>query len=134
MSKYTPHGLRHLKKPIKIPSPQRKGLKPDDLTTQYNREILLLYLDLAVDTSERILDCDIKLSERLKIQAAQNNLYGLSEIVKTSLRDKTVEIHEDRVYFISEVVALCTLVKPKFFKKIQKWFVERIKSINGITK
>jgi len=107
-------------------------LKKDKALIQYHREVLLLLTDLCIDTSERLLDSEIQTFERLNVQKCQNELYKINEVVKKKLSESTAEMHEDRVEFVTEMIALCTLVKPKFFKKAQSWFDEQIKRLHGM--
>ena len=132
MTKYIPQSLRNHLPQQKIDMPERSKLNGDKALLRYHREILLLYIDLAVDTSERILDCEIPLFERLNVQSSQNELYKMSEVVKASLSKETEEMHEDRVAFTTEIIALTTLVKPKFYKKMQDWFQQIIKNMHSL--
>lgn len=140
MRKYVPQKLRnYVQQSPKVKMPQRDVKTYNKELTKYYREILLLYCDLAIDTSEKLLDSEISPLERLQVQKSQNELYAISEVVKkmffntsSSTSDTSGEVHEDRVAFVTEITALATLVKPKFFKKVQKWFVETVRNINGL--
>ena len=132
--RYIPFALRQQPKKKKVILPKRKEslLKKDKALIQYHREMLLLLTDLCIDTSERLLDSEIQTFERLNVQKCQNELYKINEVVKKILSESTTEMHEDRVEFVTEMIALCTLVKPKFFEKAQAWFVEQIKRLHGM--
>ena len=112
--------------------PVRKVLSRDAALIQYNKEILLLYTDLAIATAEQLLDSEISPVERLHIQAAQNELYNMNKIITANFSKKTAELHDDRVDFLSEVMSICTLVKPKFFEKVQNWLIERVRIMHNL--
>lgn len=116
----------------KVKMPVRKVLNKDAALIQYNKEVLLLYTDLAIATSEQLLDSEITPTERLHIQAAQNELYNMNKIITANFSKKMADLHEDRVDFLSEVMAICTLVKPKYFQKIQNWLIEKVRFMHNL--
>ena len=130
--KYIPHAFRSIapKKTVKLP--KRKVLNYDEEMLEYHRETLLLFTDMAINTAESVLESDIILAERVAVQTVQSELYKLNETVKERMRERTQEIHEDRVDFLTEMMALCTLVKPKHYKTAQAWFVQKIKDLHKL--
>ena len=116
----------------KVKMPVRKVLNRDAALIQYNKEVLLLYTDLAIATSEQLLDSEITTAERLHIQAAQNELYNMNKIITANFSKKMADLHDDRVDFLSEVMAICTLVKPKYFQKIQNWLIEKVRFMHNL--
>ena len=130
--KYIPHAFRSIapKKTVKLP--KRKVLSHDEEMLEYHRETLLLFTDMAINTAESVLDSDIVFAERIAVQTVQSELYKLNETVKERMRERTQEIHEDRVDFLTEMMALCTLVKPKHYKTAQAWFVKKIKDLHKL--
>lgn len=129
---YIPHAFRSLapKKTVKLP--KRRVLNHDEEMLEYHRETLLLFTDMAINTAESILDSNIVVAERIAVQKVQDNLYKLNETVKGRMKEITNELHEDRVDFLTEMMSLCTLVKPKDFEKTQKWMVQKVKDLHKL--
>lgn len=135
--KYIPHAFRSIanNNPAKgVKMPKREVITQDRLLIQYYKEIFIMYVDLAIDAAEKVLDSDIDIMERFHLQTTQNDLYKINEIVKAGLRKQTAEKHENRVDFITEIVSLCTLVEPKHFAMMQKTVVNRIEELRGLKK
>lgn len=131
--KYIPQAFRSLAPaPKKVKLPQRKVLTHDQEMLEYHRETLLLFTDMAINTSESILDSDIIMAERIAVQKVQNELYKLNETVKKNMHERTQDLHEDRVDFLTEMMALCTLVKPKDFQKTQNWMIKKVKELHKL--
>jgi hypothetical protein len=116
----------------KVKMPVRKVLSRDAALIQYNKEVLLLYTDLAIAAAEQLLDSEITPIERLHIQASQNQLYDMNKIITSNFSKKMADLHDDRVDFLSEVMTICTLVKPKFFEKVQNWLIERVRIMHNL--
>ena len=128
-----PQKLRpYVNQPKKVKMPVRKVLSRDAALIQYNKEVLLLYTDLAIAAAEQLLDSEITPIERLHIQASQNQLYDMNKIITSNFSKKMAELHDDRVDFLSEVMSICTLVKPKFFEKVQNWLIERVRIMHNL--
>ena len=134
---FVPQKLRGYSQPLptrKVKMPKREVITQDRLLILYYKEIFIMYVDLAIDAAEKVLDSDIDIMERFHLQTTQNDLYKINEIVKAGLRKQTAEKHENRVDFITEIVSLCTLVEPKHFEKMQKAVVNRIEELRGLKK
>ena len=116
----------------KVKMPVRKVLSRDAALIQYNKEVLLLYTDLAIAAAEQLLDSEITPIERLHIQASQNQLYDMNKIITSNFSKKMADLHDDRVDFLSEVMTICTLVKPKFFEKVQNWLIEKVRIMHNL--
>ena len=134
---FVPQKLRGYVQPLptrKVKMPKREVITQDRLLIQYYKEIFIMYVDLAIDAAEKVLDSDIDIMERFHLQTTQNDLFKINEIVKAGLRKQTAEKHENRVDFITEIVSLCTLVEPKHFEKMQKAVVNQIEELRGLKK
>lgn len=130
--KYIPQAFRSIpnNNPAKgVKMPKREVLTKDRELIQYYKEIFILYVDLAINASEKVLDSEIDIMERIHLQKTQNDLFHINEIVKSGLRDQVKENHENRVDFVAEMVALCTLIHPKYFHKVQSDMVKTIEKL-----
>lgn len=135
--KYIPQKSRGYVQPLpkrEVKMPKREVITQDRLLIQYYKEIFIMYVDLAIDAAEKVLDSDIDIMERFHLQTTQNDLYKINGLVKSGLRKQTAEKHENRVDFITEIVSLCTLVEPKHFAMMQKTVVNRIEELRGLKK
>ena len=135
--KYITHAYRSIpnNKPLKgVKMPKRDVLTKDRELIQYYKEIFLLYVDLAINAAEKVLDSDIDIMERMHLQKTQNELFHVNEIVKSKLRERIKENHENRVDFVTEMVALCTLIHPKYFHKVQSDMVKTIEKLARLKK
>ena len=135
--KYIPHAFRSIanNNPAKgVKMPKRDVLTKDRELIQYYKEIFLLYVDLAINAAEKVLDSDIDIMERMHLQKTQNELFHINEIVKSKLRERVKENHENRVDFVAEMVALCTLIHPKYFQKVQTDMVKTIEKLARLKK
>ena len=135
--KYIPQVFRSIpnNNPAKgVKMPKRDVLTKDRELIQYYKEIFILYVDLAINAAEKVLDSEIDIMERIHLQKTQNDLFRINEIVKSGLREQVKENHENRVDFVAEMVALCTLIHPKYFHKVQSDMVKTIEKLARLKK
>ena len=135
--KYIPQVFRSIpnNNPAKgVQMPKREVLTKDRELIQYYKEIFILYVDLAINAAEKVLDSEIDIMERIHLQKTQNDLFHINEIVKSGLREQVKENHENRVDFVAEMVALCTLIHPKYFHKVQSDMVKTIEKLARLKK
>lgn len=135
--KYIPQVFRSIpnNNPAKgVKMPKREVLTKDRELIQYYKEIFILYVDLAINAAEKVLDSEIDIMERIHLQKTQNDLFRINEIVKSGLREQVKENHENRVDFVAEMVALCTLIHPKYFHKVQSDMVKTIEKLARLKK